>query len=213
MNVENFENRRWLNFDQSNEFRHRMALEVVSNGPVIDLGCGDGFFLGQLRKKNISGLGLDISSEAITKCEAAGLKVMKFDLASGNLPFGDDSFEYVTILDNLEHDFDPAIILKEAARIGKNIIIAVPNFNSLPSRIQALIGEVPENNRHNKGHVYWFNYYVLCRLLEKCGLSISEIKMNIFRQKMLGKHFSKFLLWLSPNLFALSFVVRVNKKP
>jgi hypothetical protein len=97
--------------------------------------------------------------------------------------------------------------MKRVAR--EAVVISVPNFSSLPARIQVLFGKVPENNRPNKGHVYWFNWTGLGQLTSVAGLRISKLKTNVPREKafLIGP-FLKALALLSPNLFALSFVVR-----
>src|ERR1043166_2084581 len=94
-----------------------------------------------------SSVGLDISEQAVQKCKTAGLDARVFDFAGQPLPFQDRSFDSVVALDVLEHLYDPAQVLREAFRVSrKRVIVSVPNFNSLPARLQVLLGRVPENN-------------------------------------------------------------------
>ena len=67
MNLKDFENEYWRQHDQSPVFRHKAALCLIEKGPILDLGCGDGFFLAKLQEKKISGVGLDRSVEAISQ--------------------------------------------------------------------------------------------------------------------------------------------------
>ena len=116
--------------------------------------------LSLLKEKGIIGKGLDISEEGVEKAKMKGFDVSVFDF-SNQLPFPDNSFDIVISLDVLEHLYAPENLIKEAVRVSKrHLIIGVPNFNSLPARLQVLFGAVPENNRPNKGHVYWFNYCI-----------------------------------------------------
>jgi len=180
----------------------------------LDLGCGDGLFLEMLKKKGITGVGLDVSEEAIKKCRAKGLRAEVFDFSNQKLPFKDNQFDCVVALDVLEHLYFPLKTIKEAARVStKYIIVSVPNFNSLPARIQVLLGRVPENNKPQKGHIYWFNLKGLKNILEKTNLSLEEIRFNYFwsNKFLLGK-IIKFLAKTRPQLFALSFVIKAKKK-
>ena len=113
------------------------------------------------------------------------------------------------VLDVLEHVYDPLRLLQEAARVSKQfVIVGVPNFSSLPARLQVLRGTVPENNQPNKGHLYWFNHNVLSKVATKAGLQVVEMQMNTFKPISL---FGNWLVRLFPNLFALSFVVKYTK--
>jgi len=209
MGVENFENKRWGGGDQKTVFRHREALSLIDAGKVLDVGCGDGLFLEMLKQGGIEAVGVDISEEGIKKCKAKNLEVSLCDLSAGKLPFSDGEFDYVVMLDVLEHLYFPEQLLREAKRVSKKyVVISVPNFSSLPARIQTVLGNVPENNRSNKGHVFWFNYIVLKKMIKNTGLSVSALSANTFWESTI---LTKLLAKIYPSLFALSFVVRLEK--
>jgi len=213
MSTKDFENKRWSDHSQKVEFRHHAALELVQEGSVLDIGCGDGLFLSLCKEKGIEAQGVDFSDVAIAHCQERGLKAQKADITAGALPFADNTFPTVVALDVLEHVYDPVPLIAEMKRISsQNIIISVPNFSSLPARLQTLFGRVPENNRPNKGHIYWFNYPVLRALLEKNGLHITTLRTNTPRERvpLLGL-VTRILARLLPNLFALSFVAELRK--
>ena len=206
------ENQYWNSREQTLEFRHRAAIDLVKEKPVLDLGCGDGLFLKMLREKGVAGKGLDISKIAIEKCGKNNLDAMQFDFAANKLPLDKGEFPTVVALDVLEHLYEPEKLLEEIYRVsGKYLILSVPNFSSLPARMQMLIGKIPENNRPKKGHVYWMNLGIICNLLEKTGFKIEKIKMNTFWNKGLTGIFMKFCLKLFPQIFSLSFVIRAVK--
>lgn len=218
MSAKNFENKRWEGENQKISFRHKTAFKMITSIPnkemsVLDLGCGDGLLLSLLKERGIIGKGLDISDEAVAKTRNRGFEASVFDF-SDRLPFADKTFDVVVSLDVLEHLYNPENLLKEANRVSKRfVIIGVPNFNSLPARIQVLFGAVPENNRPNKGHVYWFNYFVLNKMTNENNLIFHELRMNTIMENrfLIGKLF-KFLAIIWPSLFALSFVVKLEKK-
>lgn len=212
MSARDFENQRWEDHSQQSEFRHRAALSLIQIGPVLDIGCGDGLFLSFCKEKGIEAQGVDFSDVAVAHCGEKGLKAQQADISTGALPFADGAFETVVALDVLEHVYNPELLIAEMKRIAaQSVIIGVPNFSSFPARLQTLFGRVPENNRPNKGHIYWFNYPILRALLEKNGLRIAELRVNApwERVPLLGL-VTRALAKLFPNLFALSFVVEVN---
>ncbi|MCK5021972.1 MAG: methyltransferase domain-containing protein [Candidatus Pacebacteria bacterium] len=205
MSVKTFENKYWKEKKQDIVFRHKVALNMIDHGEILDIGSGDGLFMKMLREKGLIPKGIDISEEGIKKCKEKDLNVSLCDFSSEKLPFSENEFDYVVILDVLEHLYSPEYLLKEAKRVSKkNIIISVPNFNSLPARIQMFLGKVPENNTKNKGHIYWFNLKVLKKMLKDNGLEIMDIKMNTFWGM-------NFLTKISPSVFALSFVIKLEK--
>jgi len=208
MNTKTFENRRWNTFKQKPEFRHHAALSFIKSGSVLDVGCGDGLLLRMLRERGIEGKGVDLSEKAVALCIKDGLDVSSGDFTQQRLPFEDNSVDYVVALDVLEHLYDPAVLLKEMSRVARiAVIIGVPNFSSLPARLQTILGRVPENNRPNKGHLYWFNYDVLQKLCASAGVKIKTLKTNtFFPVSLLGTHAP-----CVPNLLALSFVAMIPK--
>ncbi len=212
--VKEFENKRWREGSQAFVFRHAKALEMVEKGTnALDVACGDGLLLHALLQKGVSASGVDISEEGVKKCRGKGLDVSVVDIATENLPFQDGTFDTVIMLDVLEHVYAPEELLQEAIRVSrKYIIISVPNFNSLPARLQVLFGKVPENNRPNKGHVYWFAYGTLMKMVRKNNLRVVGLRVNtFFENKFLLGNLTRFFARVFPSLFALSFVVKAEK--
>ena len=214
MNIKEYEDKYWSTFDQILVYRHKAAIDMIKNGKILDIGCGDGMLLKILADKKMLVEGLDHSQEAINKARAKGLNVKKFDFVNNLLPYDDNEFDYVVILDVLEHLYSPEVLLNEAKRVTKKyVIISVPNFNSLSARLQTMTGRVPENNTSRKGHIYWFNYRILKKMVESCNLEIIKIKGSYFYQnKKIISSVMEFFGKVFPSVFALSFVIMVKKK-
>lgn len=220
MSVRTFENERWTRDDQEISFRHREALALImgivdgSNHTLLDIGCGDGLLLSLVKERDIVAKGLDISEKAVEKARAKGLDVAVYD-TDGSIPFPDNTFDVVVMLDVLEHVYTPEALLREAARVSKRwVIVGVPNFSSIAARLQVLRGAVPENNRPRKGHVYWFNEAVLKTTIRREHLSLKNMRVNtIFENRFLFGTVFRFLARIAPALFALSFVVQLKKGP
>jgi methionine biosynthesis protein MetW len=209
--VEQFQNSQWQKLNELN-FSKKTILTLVDNGPVLDIGCGDGILLEYLKRKNVIGNGIDISSKAIQICKNRGLDCEQFDITD-KLPFKDKSFYSVIMSDVLEHLFQPDVVLKEVHRVCSGyLFISVPNFCSLVARIQVLFGKVPENNTPRDGHVYWMTYEVVKRLLEKSSFKIEKVVVNTFwENKFILGFFLRLLKNLFPSVFALSFIVKAKR--
>lgn len=207
-----FQNQGWREKQKELDFKHKTADNLIEKGPVLDLGCGDGIFLEFLKNKGINGIGLDISERAVELAKSRGLDCRIFDLGE-KLPFEDNSFETVILIDTLEHLFMPQEILKEIHRVAKGyLILSTPNFVSLAARLQVLRGQVPENNTLRKAHVVWVTRKKLHQFLKEAGFKIEkEIGDSFYSGKpVLGKIF-KFLVKVRPEIFALSFVIKAKK--
>lgn len=207
-----FDNAYWGTHTQPKQFRHEAALRLVkeANGPVMDIGCGDGLFLNLLKDQQIDAWGCDHSEAALTVCHQRGLDVEQCDFASGVLPAR--PAKTAALLDVLEHVYVPEQVLAALPPMIEHVIISVPNFVSLPARLQVLWGNVPENNRPSKDHVYWFTYDVLIRMLKKNGWTVDRLEYNTPWARvpligggiyLLGKFF--------PRVIALSFVLRAKR--
>lgn len=114
---------------------HNVIKDRESN--LLDIGCGTGINL-KVFQKYIHSFGCDLSDEAIYFCKKRNLKsVVKS--SAGELPFYDEKFDVVTLLDvlyhrNIQSDIN---VIREARRVLKKngyLIITDPAFNFLSSR-------------------------------------------------------------------------------
>lgn len=212
--IQKFQNIGWENPLDKMHFSREVVLNNFKEDSVLDIGCGSGFLLEKLleKNKNLKISGLDISPVAVKKAQEKGLDCKLYDITEP-LPFADNFFDSALLLDVLEHMFQPEPILKEAARVaGKYVYISVPNFASLPARIQVLFGRVPENNTLRKGHIFWVTRKVIHKLIKKCGLKVEKEFVNTFWESRPVVGFvTKFLVKVWPGLFGLSFVIKVKK--
>ncbi|MGQ9462106.1 MAG: class I SAM-dependent methyltransferase [Candidatus Fervidibacter sp.] len=99
---------------------------------ILDLGCGTGGSFSLLRNFGVV-VGLDNSRLALSHARKRGMKHLTLGDAL-SLPFIDNSFDLVAILDVLEHLEDDCQALKEIWRVLKpegKVVFTVPAFMSL----------------------------------------------------------------------------------
>lgn len=102
------------------------------SGRVLDLGCGQGFYLPLYARLGLTATGVEPDPvprvEAMRKASALGFAVI--DAAAEHLPFADASFDAVVMSEVLEHLANPALALDEAARVlvpGGLLLVTVPH--------------------------------------------------------------------------------------
>lgn len=108
---------------------------------VLDLGCGDGTLLGQLQaRRQVTGYGLEIDDDNVTRCIEAGVNVLQTDLDAGLSDFDAETFDYVIMTQTLQAVHYPDKLLEEMLRVGREGIVTFPNFAHWVNRVQLAVG-------------------------------------------------------------------------
>jgi len=127
-------------------FEHKIISELVEpNTKVLDLGCGDGTLLAHLiQEKGCHGTGIEIDEKAIYQCIAHGLTVSHGDIDSSLADYSDKRFDYVILNESLQQVLNPKHVILESLRVGKKVIVGIPNFCHSMARLQIFFqGRVP----------------------------------------------------------------------
>ncbi len=121
-----------------------IAQWVAPNAKVLDLGCGDGSLLSQLRKThNIRGYGVEKDDANWLKAMNNGVDVIQMDLESGLSGFEAQSFDVVILSQTLQAVLNTEAIVHEMLRVGREVIVTFPNFGYWRHRIQIMTGNMP----------------------------------------------------------------------
>lgn len=115
------------------ESAERLArLSLPAGSSILDVGCGQGYFLRAAEKAGHRGVGIDIALEG-AKIAAKISPDSKIAVADGQrLPFAKQKFDVVTCWGTLEHHPDMQQALGEIARViqpGGTAVFRVPNRN------------------------------------------------------------------------------------
>lgn len=118
---------------------HALIASMVSAGArVLDVGCGDGTLLAHLaRDKGADARGIELSREGVAACVSKGLAVIQGDADTDLADYPDDCFDFVILSQTLQATRQPRVVLEQMLRIGRNAIVAFPNFGHW--RIRAAI--------------------------------------------------------------------------
>ena len=128
---------------------------VEDNSKVIDIGCGNGELLNFLSKnKNSKIQGLEINQKKVNKCVSKGLSVIQGDADKDLGLYPEKSFDYVILSQTIQATLEPKKILTELTRIGKRVIVSIPNFGFWKVRLDLLVkGKMPITSKLNST---WF---------------------------------------------------------
>ncbi len=118
------------------QFVAQALADSKARGPLLDVGCGGGLFLGMMRERGLRVVGLDFSREAAgIAWERQQVPAVAGDLERAPLRAG--SFAGLTMFHVMEHLYDPLAYLKAArellARDGR-LVVQVPNAASWQAR-------------------------------------------------------------------------------
>ena len=139
-------------------------------GSVLDIGCATGGFLSCARARGWEIAGVELSDFARKTAETR----LGTPIASSldNLP-GSAVYDVVTMHHVLEHLHEPEAFLRTSVtpRTRRRVVIEVPNFNSLRSRVH---GSGWEDLRPDQ-HVYHYDPKTLSRLVEAAGFRVTDV--------------------------------------
>lgn len=106
---------------------------LTKNSKVLDLGCGKGFLLYEIKKlTDCEVVGVDISQYALENSHPSIKKHLNQHNIAKELPFKDSSFDLVLSLMTFHNLnlIDVESSLKEINRVGKNAYITVESYRN-----------------------------------------------------------------------------------
>lgn len=118
---------------------------VAPGSRVLDLGCGRGTLLKMLvDKKQVRGTGVEISEERVYAAVEKGLSVYHGDIDEGLSDYPDGMFDYVILSQTLQQARETVLVMHEALRVARYLIVSFPNFGHWRARLQLLLrGRAP----------------------------------------------------------------------
>lgn len=150
-------------------------------GPVLDVGCGSGYFLEAAARRGWGPVrGVELNDWMVELGREAGLEISGGQLREQGYP--DESFQLVCFWDVIEHMNDPLAELAEAYRIlrpGGLLVMLVPDAESFWAR---LLGE--RWWAVIRMHLYYFTRETSTRFLEKGGFRVERVGSYPKRARM-----------------------------
>jgi len=184
---------------------------LPNNTRVLDVGCGDGSLMNLLvKEKNIEVRGLELEKNNVQACIYKGLPVIQGNAETELYQFPDQSFDYVVLSQTLQAFYNPDKVLKELLRIGKSVIVSIPNFGYWKVRTSLLFfGKMPMTKTlpyswHNTPNLHMcsikdlFNYCDEQNIKIQKVIGVNEDKTSLIKKNNLEmkNFFSKLGIFL-----------------
>jgi methionine biosynthesis protein MetW len=181
---------------------------LPNNTRVLDVGCGDGSLMNLLvKEKNIEVRGLELEKQNVQECIYKGLPVIQGNAETELYQFPDQSFDYVVLSQTLQAFYNPDKVLKELLRIGKSVIISIPNFGYWKVRTSLLFfGKMPMTQSLPNS---WYNTPNLHMCTIKDLFNYCD-EQNIKIQKVVGVNGDKISLIKNSNLEIKNFFSKLG---
>ena len=158
------------------KFAHVAAAMPLGFEHHLDIGCGPGTFIGTLPGTGAS-LGVDIAEAQVDYAnEHYASKAHKFEwVQSDNLPFDDDTFDVVTIIELIEHLEMKGVerLLRESLRVlrpGGVFLATTPNYGSLWPVLEQIVNRASDVS-YVEQHINLFRKAKLRNTLQRAGFN------------------------------------------
>lgn len=152
--------------------QRQLVIDAVERGPVLDVGCGFGDALLELKQRGFEVRGIESSRAGVRVCRERGIDVLAGTVESVDLP--DGYFQTIVMSHVLEHIAAPMPILRKlraALAPGGRLAIAVPNHRGVVARVfgAAWHGWDPPF------HLTHFDAHTLTSMLNSAGFRVTGI--------------------------------------
>ena len=155
---------------------HQFAIdEVPAKVKVLDIGCGNALVGTELKKANCYVEGIDFETSTGEKNID---KFTQLNLNEKNLDIPVNEFDYVLLMDILEHLDEPENFVYNLRVRAKGespkMVVSVPNIGFINNRVQLLFGRFDYGIRGTMylGHKRMFTFNAISKLFEQAEFKI-----------------------------------------
>ena len=160
---------------------HTMAVERVPGGSkVLDVGCASGYMALALgsRKCEVTGIDQFPASPSIFL-----RKFIQTDLNSAKFPVDAGEFQYILLLDIIEHLRSPEEFVEALRNSRKQteetrVIVSTGNIAFIVTRLMLLLGQFRYGSRGilDLTHTRLFTFATFAALFEQAGYDVEEVR-------------------------------------
>lgn len=145
---------------------------------LIDVGCGEGAYLGMMKELGWGVLGIEPHEDGCRMLEKKGISFIKGTLEDARqLP--DGVADQITLIHVLEHVYDPGFVIQECFRLlkkGGRLIVRVPNAQSLAHKLFKMSCYHLDPPRH----IFSFSVFSLRLLFKKSPFETFSLMTSSF---------------------------------
>jgi SAM-dependent methyltransferase len=147
-------------------------VDEVAPVDLLEVGCGEGAVTEHLALRagapgRVVGLDLDVPALHAAWERRAGATFVTGDAHA--LPFDDDTFDAVALIESLQLIADPARALAEAARVARRVLLVTAPREPLWRILNVARGAYVRARGNTPGHLHHFSRAALVAALEPHG--------------------------------------------
>lgn len=157
--------------------------EYRSTNNIMDIGCGDGYFLEVAAQRGWKVYGTEFTDEAVNVCKAKGINTNMGVLNPEN--YRGLSFDIITSFEVIEHINDPQPELAKITKLLRTnglLYITTPNFNSISRYVLGpkwTVIQYPEHLSYYTSKT--LNTFLLHNGFKKVKLEATGIDINRYK--------------------------------
>jgi SAM-dependent methyltransferase len=162
----------WIR-DKNSQNKRRLIEQYKMQAKILDIGCGTGEFLLEMKKHNWDVTGMETAPEALNRAQEKDLII--FD-ALQKIP---GNFEVISMWHVMEHIYQIADLFEQIKRLlaaGGILILTVPNINSFEAGYYKNNWVALDAPRH----LYHFRPVDIEKLLHMNGFEITKISSKLY---------------------------------
>ncbi len=182
----------------------QVAKFIPENSKILDIGCDNGGIRNFL--KNSDYYGIDGNKKNIEELIQNKIKAKFVDLNKDELPFKKEKFDFILLLDILEHVANPQkLLLDSKAKLNPNgkLIISLPNDYHILNKVRFVLNKhLTEDPFAPYGHMHYFPIKSGEKFLINNGFRIlNSVHLIPVKPKMIPQSIKKMLSILFPQAF------------
>lgn len=161
----------------------KIILQATTKIDVLDAGCGNGALLHSISKiEELNLFGFDHDKMQIeAAARATGGKASLKIATSEKWPYNDEDFDFISMLEVIEHLYDPDSAMKECRRVLKNkgtAVITTPYYGYLKNIALSATNKWRKHHMPLKkgGHIKLFEKQDLYEIAERNKFSVRAYK-------------------------------------
>lgn len=150
---------------------------LEGNKTVLDVGCANGNFSKEVKKKGNKVYGIEVSNQMALRAKKVIDHVIVGNIEEMKFPWKYNSFDIILLMDILEHLFNPQKTLINLKKYLKNdgyVIVSIPNVANWEVRLDLLFGKFDSSKTRilEDGHIRFFTFESATKMFKKSGYKI-----------------------------------------